>query len=287
MDLVQRLWDSDLYSFVAYGISENLGVAQLFLDFKKRTYTHALTAQMEALGSTEISIMTFANDGGRLAGSALNSVHKIGRKEECVGGAFGVCGATLVKRAEEKRAADEPKKCTCGAVEVDDIVKKRKRMEAERPEFEGDTDPDALAQFEAFCVAVWPALESVCKQSADIRREEEVWLKQQRSNTPDKKRIKKGFVYAAWNPSFQEVVKIGATCRDTPYARLKELSGSNVPQKFELVACIPTADPFAVEKYVHSYFEKSRIKKGDKFCEFFQISREVISDFFSRMIEDE
>ena len=286
MDIVQRLWDSGLYSFVAYGVSENLGAAQLFLDFKKRTYTHALTVEMEALGCTEISITTFANDGGKLAGSALNSVHKIGRREQYVGGVFGACRRTILKRAHMKRAEEEPKRCTCGTAEVDDIVKKRKWMEAEEPEFDGDTDPEALAQFEAFCAAVWPALESVCKQSAEIRLEDEAWFKQQQSSAPNKKQIKKGFVYAAWNPSFQEVVKIGATCRDTPYARLKELSGSNVPQRFELVACIPTADPFAVEKYIHSYFKKFRIKKGDRLCEFFQISREKIADFFSRMIQD-
>lgn len=113
MDLVQRLWDTNLYSFVAYGVSENLGVAQFLLDFKKRTYTNALTKQMEALGSTEISIVTFGNDKFVMAGKALNSVHKIGKKDQYVGGEFGECNSTILDRAkdahkdEEKRAKED------------------------------------------------------------------------------------------------------------------------------------------------------------------------------------
>jgi hypothetical protein len=101
---VKKLWDNNQYIYVAYGVSESLGVAQLYLDFKKRTYTHALRKQLEALGSTEITIMTFDNDGGKMAGSAWNSVHEAGKKEQCVWGEFGKCNPTLVQQAEKRRA---------------------------------------------------------------------------------------------------------------------------------------------------------------------------------------
>jgi len=88
-----------------------------------------------------------------------------------------------------------------------------------------------------------------------------------------------GFAYAAWNEYFPSMVKIGATRRSSPYTRLKELSGTGVPGKFELVACIQTFNPFQVEKTIHQYFNACR--SFGKRKEFFEVSKEDVIGYFS------
>ena len=107
LDNVKQMWDTQQFSHIAYSISESLGAAQLFLDFRKRTYTSALKTQMECLGCTEISVTTFGNDGGKMAGCALNSVQKAGEREQHSHGSFGECKAAVMKAAQEKRKEDE------------------------------------------------------------------------------------------------------------------------------------------------------------------------------------
>ena len=107
LDTVKQMWDTQQFSHIAYSISESLGAAQLFLDFRKRTYTSALKTQMEGLSCTEISVTTFGNDGGKMAGCALNSVQKAGEREQHSHGSFGECKAAVMKAAQEKRKEDE------------------------------------------------------------------------------------------------------------------------------------------------------------------------------------
>ena len=66
LDNVKQMWDTQQFSHIAYSISDSLGAAQLFLDFRKQTYTGGLKTQMESLGCTEISVTTFGNDGGKM-----------------------------------------------------------------------------------------------------------------------------------------------------------------------------------------------------------------------------
>lgn len=85
-----------------------------------------------------------------------------------------------------------------------------------------------------------------------------------------------GYVYAAWNPLFPDLIKIGATMRAFPFLRIQELSASaGVPEPFQLVACIPTPDPFALERTLHTFYASAR-KYGRK-KEFFLLSREEVS----------
>ena len=109
LDNVKQMWDTQQFSHIAYSISETLGTAQLFLDFRKQTYTGGLKTQMESLGCTEISVTTFGNDGGKMAGCALNSVQKAGEREQHSHGSFGECKAAVMKAAQEKRKEDEQK----------------------------------------------------------------------------------------------------------------------------------------------------------------------------------
>ena len=87
-----------------------------------------------------------------------------------------------------------------------------------------------------------------------------------------------GYVYAAWNPLFQDLIKIGATMRQSPYTRVKELSTSGVPEPFQLLASIPCKDPFALEKNIHAHYDS--VRKFGRKKEFFMISRDEAVEFF-------
>ena len=91
-----------------------------------------------------------------------------------------------------------------------------------------------------------------------------------------------GFVYAAWNPLFAGLIKIGATMR-TPQIRLRELSGAGVPEPFELVASIPSTNPFKLEREIHKRFVDVR-KYGCK-KEFFTLTRDEVKDYFASVAE--
>ena len=169
--------------------------------------------------------------------------------------------------------------------EVFDVVKKMRMMD-QAPSDEDDQSSETLTGFQAFVDAVWPAIESVCLHDEQLLADDLRWVEEQKSVSVYEQVPRHGFVYAAWNQLFPDLIKIGATHRDTPFARLKELSGSNVPRPFELVACLPSKDPFAMEKNIHSYFNSARIKKGTRYCEFFRLSREMVSEYFSsKMLE--
>ena len=169
--------------------------------------------------------------------------------------------------------------------DVFDVVKKIRMMDQASSD-EDDQSSEAFAGFQAFVDAVWPAIESVCLHDEQLLADDLSWVEEQKSVSMHEQVPRHGFVYAAWNQLFPDLIKIGATHRDTPFARLKELSGSNVPRPFELVACLPSKDPFAMEKNIHSYFNSARIKKGTRYCEFFRLSREMVSEYFSsKMLE--
>ena len=163
-----------------------------------------------------------------------------------------------------------------------DVIKKKKKMEQSQLDDE-DQSSEALAEFQAFVDAVWPALDSVCLQDEQLLQEDLRWVEEQKTTSVTAQPSRNGFVYAAWNSCFPELVKVGATKRDTPFARLKELSGSNVPHPFELVACLPSKDPFALEKSIHAHFKDVRIRKGARYCEFFRLTRENVSEYFSSL----
>ena len=94
-----------------------------------------------------------------------------------------------------------------------------------------------------------------------------------------------GYVYAAWNPLFQDLIKIGATMRQSPYTRVKELSTSGVPEPFQLVASISCKDPFALERTIHAHYDS--VRKFGRKKEFFMISRDEVVDFFhAKSIEE-
>jgi len=149
-----------------------------------------------------------------------------------------------------------------------DVVKKRKAMENSTSSDDED-DASALAAFEDFERSVLPALQRV-QEEEDVNRRLEVL--QLEDDMSQGKITTSGGVYFAWS-SCLNCMKIGATRRDGPEARLKEIS-RHVTTPFVLVAWLPSPTPFRQEAAAHAHFAASRINQRGSGAgtEFFRIS---------------
>ena len=114
---------------------------------------------------------------------------------------------------------------------------------------------------------------------------EDAWKKDEMieiQNSIEMKNPITGYVYAAVNPLFSHLIKISATSK-TPMHRLKQLSNTNVPEPFQLLASIPSNKPFELEKQIHSHFNYAR--KYGKMKEFFRVDASMIKDVFRQLSE--
>jgi hypothetical protein len=140
---------------------------------------------------------------------------------------------------------------------------------------------DGLNYFHQFSSSVMGALEVTHHVEAKIIMEEKEWMSRDNLCVQNQR---VGYTYAAWNPGFLDeiIVKIGATMRDTPFTRLKELSRCT-PTDYVLIACIPSVDPFAMEKLCHQHFQDSRIcrESTGRKTEFFKISKDEVEHYFA------
>jgi uncharacterized short protein YbdD (DUF466 family) len=171
-----------------------------------------------------------------------------------------------------------------------DVVKKRKFINNANAVVGADITEALLGEdaeyFYNFSDAVMGALKTISTFEARILEEEVKWMQ---ANQQCIVKTKIGYAYAAINTCLGDPVpiKMGATMRDSPYHRLKELSRC-LPQSFELLACVPSTDPFAVEKMVHAHFEKFRItrRSSGRSTEFFMVSRDVVCQYFAELNQE-
>ena len=288
--------------YMVYAVNANANKAEVFINLYKETYWHTIWDKLDAAGCKSITKDTHGL-GDLSVVASLARIIKLTQTQDYEFGTHGTPDMNLLRKAQFCNTGGTQQTHgtlqTRGTLQAHpiggrttihtrdevqeeefDIVKKKRRMEQSSPE-DTDQSPEALAEFQAFIDAVWPAIETVCIQDERLLEKDLLWVKEQKISALGTQSKRHGFVYAAWNPCFPELIKIGATKRDTPYARLKELSGSNVPKPFELVTCLPSEDPFALEKTIHAHFKDVRILKGTRYCEFFCLTRETISEYFS------
>ena len=89
-----------------------------------------------------------------------------------------------------------------------------------------------------------------------------------------------GYAYAAETKCLKHLFKFGCTTRPVDQ-RIKELSRASVPEPFHLAACVPTLDPFGLEKKIHKHFEHARI--NGKSTEFFKLKRSEVIQYFHKL----
>jgi hypothetical protein len=152
-----------------------------------------------------------------------------------------------------------------------DVVKKRRAIDTAAAlgpaSPSADDSAAALAAFEDFESSVLPALERIKADEDNHRHLELLQLEDDvAKGTPI---VAAGGVYFAWSPCLQ-CTKIGATRRDTPGPRLRELS-RHVTAPFALTGWIPTPTPFRLESVAHAHFAARRIREAGAGTEFFRI----------------
>jgi hypothetical protein len=180
-------------------------------------------------------------------------------------------GGILKKYIRAHNALDAPLPTTSFHVDFD-VIKKRRVMELSTPiAAKDDTSPEALAAFEDFERSVLPALERV--QAADDDGRNEELLELEDSIAKGLQISATGGVYFGWSDCLG-CMKIGATRRDDPGPRLRELS-RHVTVPFSLIGWIPTHTPFRLEKQAHAYFASARIRHAGAGTEFFRIDAEA------------
>lgn len=77
---------------------------------------------------------------------------------------------------------------------------------------------------------------------------------------------KAGWVYVIESPSLKGMVKIGTSRRlNGPFERVRELSGSSLPEAFKINGFCFSDDAFALENNMHKYFAKQRVNPNKEF----------------------
>lgn len=163
-----------------------------------------------------------------------------------------------------------------------DVIKKRRLMQAvpENEDSVSDTCPLALKQFEEFESQVLDALLNISKDYQKTRFEELLELEEAfQSCAPPTP----GLVYVAVSQCIK-YLKIGATRRCDPEARMKELS-KNVPSPFKCKLYVKTKTPFKLESQIHKHFEAYRIREQGACTEFFDIDLACIGEFLKAHFE--
>ena len=266
--------------------------AYVYLEIEKVKQS-VLQASIDRTGATGVIIDTFSrHEQGKRAtinaesAAALFLVHSYARKH----------GFTLIEQGvasvqpREMQPANGGEQASITSEDSYDIVKKRKVIDHANLTVGSDVTDILLGEeaeyFYEFSDAVMGAFKTLSTFEANITNHEIKWM-QQDHQCNAKTRI--GYSYAAINLCLGDPIpiKIGATMKDSPFHRLKELS-SCLPQSFELLACVPSTDPFAVEKLTHAHFAEFRIKKKStgKNTEFFMVSKEVVCEYFAKLNQE-
>jgi hypothetical protein len=204
---------------------------------------------------------------------------------------------TLVKMQKEqvikRLIVAEKKLAELSGQEIDeyDVVKKQRTIQAAN-DFVGEDvssvllgSEEAAMQFKLFSSEVISALQSLCIREVEIHKEEEAWMADDLL-CQIKKRV--GYVYAVGNVSLgRTMVKIGATWRDSPWPRIKELS-CYFPTDFHIIALVQCTNPFEIEKKVHMHFADKRVwrESTGRKTELFIISEEEISSHFAHLNQE-
>ena len=256
---------------------------EVFIEFTSGVWQHKLLACLEELGAGSVHIDTFAqNDKNASAAYALARVWKCATQTSSY--TRGVCSPKLLARAH---AENEHHQLDVMRARIThdgdffelDVVKKRRRMLDASITDSYDPCPDALARFEDFEQHTLPALLAVHADDLEHRAKEAAELE---DDIFSGKAPSAGGVYFARSSAIK-ALKIGATRRPEPWARLKELSRC-VPAPFELVAWVPTDRPFKLERSAHVHFAESRILTRGACTEFFSIDDAAATAFASTLV---
>ncbi len=248
--------------------------AELFLECDQIRCNQIIKALEQQAGAQSIQINTFSRGGCFRDGaqSAYNRITVCAANEGFASAHFGMRSQSTKKHEPSLSTSHNHPDHIDRTFDEFDVVKKRKIMEADKSGSQDNTE--ALAQFSDFEPNTLTALSDMHALDQQNTISERIEMEEDFATGVYSKT---GGVYIARTAAFS-FVKIGATRRVDPSARLYELSRC-VPQPFVLVQWFPSERPFALEAKIHRTFACERIKVKGAGTEFFDLSGDKISKF--------
>jgi hypothetical protein len=97
--------------------------------------------------------------------------------------------------------------------------------------------------------------------------------------------VKEGWLYVISNRgSFGPgIYKIGATRKQNPEDRVRELGDASVPFKFDVHAFIKSDDVFGLEAQVHRFLKDYELNKVNHRKEFYKVDLEIVKDIIRKL----
>ena len=213
-----------------------------YYEKKKKTATVANIGKTELLIKKKFESINKKND---LLGMFINESYL----ELCIKLLYAELDEKIAKAEERERIKEEHHRLREQEKLLAEAEKERKRLEEEKKAMNLAYNK-ALTEEERNKIV--EQIQEIDKRIGDI---------DYRVANP-----KAGWVYVIESPSLQGMVKIGTSRRlNGPFERVRELSGSSLPEAFRINGFCFSDDAFELENNMHKYFVKQRVNPNKEF----------------------
>ncbi len=213
-----------------------------YYEKKKKTATVANIGKTELLIKKKFESINKKND---LLGMFINESYL----ELCIKLLYAELDEKIAKAEERERIKEERRRLREQEKLLAEAEKERKRLEDEKKAMNLAYNK-ALTEEERNKIV--EQIQEIDKRIGDI---------DYRVANP-----KAGWVYVIESPSLQGMVKIGTSRRlNGPFERVRELSGSSLPEAFRINGFCFSDDAFELENNMHKYFSKQRVNPNKEF----------------------
>ena len=213
-----------------------------YYEKKKKTATAANIGKTELLIKKKFESINKKND---LLGMFINKSYL----ELCIKLLYAELDEKIAKAEERERIKEERRRLREQEKLLAEAEKERKRLEEEKKAMNLAYNK-ALTEEERNKIV--EQIQEIDKRIGDI---------DYRVANP-----KAGWVYVIESPSLQGMVKIGTSRRlNGPFERVRELSGSSLPEAFRINGFCFSDDAFELENNMHKFFSKQRVNPNKEF----------------------
>ena len=209
---------------------------------KKKSVTQANIAKIEELLEKKFIAI---NNKAKLMGVCINQEYLT----YCIQLLYAELDEKIVKIEERERIKEEKRRLREQEKLLVEAEKERRRLEEEKKSMNLAYNK-ALTEEERNKII--EQIQEIDKRIGDI---------DYRVSNP-----KAGWVYVIESPSLKGMIKIGTSRRlNGPFERVRELSGSSLPEAFKINGFCFSDDAFELENNMHKYFAKQRVNPNKEF----------------------
>ena len=266
-----------VFERVEYARCEQTGECEIFIRIQKQVMITTFLRRLKQAGFSSISWHTYPKDHNDHAARSILRINSLSNKKEYTHGKFGSHSphlVSMVKTVSKRKILEEV------ISDENDVVKKRKQIDAAESSEQDQFSTEGFSHFLSFerntRLALLRAIQAddVATRTIELTSYQPVRASKKSTKTSGSGG---GGVYVA-KCSDIDAHKIGATLRSDPQLRLNELSRL-VSVPFQLVLWIPCADPFQLERSIHRFFDRFRVRIPDVSTEFFTVEEQDVKNY--------